>query len=95
MVYLYGMGYGYGYGGYGGYGYGGYGYGGYGGYGYNNYYNYLMMAQYASASNSSTTTSSSVELDKDRFYSAVLNGPGASDSPKLKITFSAPKKAEE
>lgn len=88
-------GYGYGYGGYGGYGYGGYGYGGYGGYGYNNYYNYLMMAQYASASNSSTTTSSSVELDKDRFYSAVLNGPGASDSPKLKITFSAPKKAEE
>ena len=92
--------YGYGYG-YGGYGYGGYGYGSYGGYGYNNYYNYLMMAQYASAANSSTTqTSSSIELDKDRFYSAVLNGPGAGgedvmQKPRLKITFSAPMKAEE
>ena len=90
-------GYGYGYGGYGGYGYGGYGYGGYGGYGYNNYYNYLMMAQYASAS-SGTTTSSSIELDKDRFYNAVLNGPGAggdiSQKPRLKITFSAPQSAE-
>ena len=86
--------YGYGYGGYG-YGYGGYGYGydSYG-YGYNNYYNYLMMAQYASAS-SSTTTSSSIELDRDRFYNAVLNGPGSSDSrPSLKITFSAPQKEE-
>ena len=91
--------YGYGYG-YGGYGYGGYGYGydSYG-YGYNNYYNYLMMAQYASASSSSTSTSSSIELDKDRFYNAELNGPGAggddiSQKPRLKITFSAPKKAE-
>ena len=97
-------GYGYGYGGYGGYGYGGYGYGGYGydsyGYGYNNYYNYLMMAQYASASSSSSNTSSSIELDKDRFYNAVLNGPSAggndiNQKPRLKITFSAPKKAEE
>ena len=95
----YGYGYGYGYGGYG-YGYGGYGYGydSYG-YGYNNYYNYMMMAQYASASSSSTSTSSSIELDKDRFYNAVLNGPEAggddiSQKPRLKITFSAPKKAE-
>ena len=85
-------GYGYGYGGYG-YGYGGYGYG-YDSYGYSNYYNYLMMAQYASAS-SSTTTSSSIELDRDRFYNAVLNGPGASENkPTLKITFSAPQKEE-
>ena len=86
-------GYGYGYGGYG-YGYGGYGYGGYGGYdsyGYSNYYNYYMMAAYASASNS-TSTSSSVELDIDRFYNGVLNGPGASEKPTLKVTFSAPKK---
>ena len=87
-------GYGYGYGGYG-YGYGGYGYGGYGGYdsyGYSNYYNYYMMAAYASASSSSTSTSSSVELDIDRFYSGILNGPGAAEKPRLKITFSAPKK---
>ena len=85
-------GYGYGYGGYGGYGYGGYGYGSYG---YNNYYNYLMMAQYASASTSQSTTSST-ELDKDRFYNAVLCGPGAGDGnvPRLEITFSAPKKSE-
>ena len=84
-------GYGYGYGGYGGYGYGGYGYGGYG---YNNYYNYLMMAQYASAS-SGTTTSASIELDRDRFYDAVLNGPAASgEKPTLKITFSAPKRED-
>ena len=89
--------YGYGYG-YGGYGYGGYGYGGYGGYGgydsygYSNYYNYYMMAAYASASSSSTSISSSVELDIDRFYSGILNGPGATEKPRLKITFSAPKK---
>lgn len=87
--------YGYGYG-YGGYGYGGYGYGGYGydGYGYNNYYNYLMMAQYASASNSTSTTSS-IELDRDRFYNAILSGPNSTDrKPTLKITFSAPRKEE-
>ena len=85
-------GYGYGYGGYGGYGYGGYGYGGYG---YNNYYNYMMMAQYASAS-SQPTTSSSIELDRDRFYNAILNGPESSgERPSLKITFSAPLKEEE
>ena len=87
-------GYGYGYG-----GYGGYGYGGYGGYGYDNYYNYYMMAAYANAANSSSSSStSSIELDKDRFYSATLNGPSAggddiSRKPRLKVTFSAPKKS--
>ena len=84
-------GYGYGYGGYGYGGYGGYGYGGYNSYGYSNYYNYYMMAAYASAS-SSTSTSSSVELDTDRFYGGVLCGPGATEKPTLKVTFSAPKK---
>ena len=89
-------GYGYGYGGYGGYGYGGYGYG----YG-SNYYNYMMMASYM---NSSSTSSESVstDLDKDRYYSCVLNGPTCADNnkenlhklPRLKITFSAPKTAE-
>lgn len=102
-------GYGYGYGGYG-YGYGGYGYGGYGydpygyGYGYgSNYYNYMMMAQFASAS-SGSTESVSTELDKDRFYSATLNGPCNPEAaretqdietlPRISITFAAPKTAE-
>ena len=105
----YGYGYGYGGYGYGGYGYGGYGYGGYGydpygyGYGYgSNYYNYMMMAQFASAS-SGSTESVSTELDKDRFYSATLNGsnPEAAREtqdietlPRISITFAAPKTAE-
>jgi len=83
------------------YGYGyGYGYGGYGGYGYNNYYNYYMMAAYANAASSGTTTSSSIELDQERFYNAILNGPGygseedTDKKPRLKITFSAPKNVE-
>ena len=76
------------------YGYGGYGYGGYG---YGNYYNYLMMASYM---NSGSTTSESVssELDKDRYYRCTLAGPNAADEslrPTLKITFSAPKTAEQ
>lgn len=68
------------------------GYGGYGGYGnqYTNYYNYMMMAQYASAN--SSYESVSVELDKDRFYRASLNGPaGSGDVPTLKLVFSIPK----
>ena len=74
--------------------YGGYGgYGGYG-YGYNNYYNYMMMA--AMANSYSTSETSERALDKDRYYNGVLNGPGAEDNqPRLKITFSAPKSAEE
>lgn len=78
---------GYGYGGYG-YGYGGYGYGSYGY--YNNYYNYQTMAQYAFSS--ATKTTSSTELDKDRYYRAVLRGPKADGKkPKLKVTFAIPK----
>lgn len=79
---------GYGYGGYG-YGYGGYGYG-YGDYGYNNYYNYLMMASYASASSSSETVS--IELDRDRYYCAILNGSGSTNGggPELLLTYSIP-----
>ncbi len=76
---LYGGGYGYG-----GYGYGGYGYG-YGGYGdyYSNYYNYMMMAQYASGS-SSSKTETSTQLDKDRYYSAALEGAyNADGTPKV------------
>lgn len=75
-------------GGYGGYGYGSYGYGGYGY--YNNYYNYASMAQYAYSS--ATTTTSDSELDKDRYYRAVLRGPEAEGKkPKLKVTFAIPK----
>lgn len=86
--------------GYGGYGYGGYGYGygyGYGGYGYgSNYYNYAMMSYYASMGSATNTTESSIELDKDRYYYAVLNGPDSDfpERPRLKVTFSAPKSAE-
>ena len=77
---------GYGYGGYGGYGYGGYG--GYGGY-YSNYLNYAMMAQMASMSQ--TTYSTTVKLDKDRFYRAALNGPAANGPvPTLRLTFALP-----
>ncbi len=84
--------YGGGYGGYGGYGYGGYGYGGYGY--YNNYYNYMSMASYASSS--ATKTTSSTELDKDRYYRAVLRGPKAEGKkPKLKVTFAIPKGFQE
>lgn len=77
--------------------YGGYGYGGYGGYGsygsyYSNYYNYMMMAAYASQS--ATTTSYSYELDKDRYYKAVLRGPNSTTgpTPKLKVIYAIPKK---
>ena len=63
-------------------------YGGYGSY-YNNYLNYAMMAQMASQSQ--TTTSVSVELDKDRFYRAALNGPAADGAvPTLRLTFALP-----
>ena len=97
-----------GYGGYGGYGYGGYGYGGYGGYGYgsySNYYNMMMMASMLSSMNQ-TTYSTTQELDKDRYYRAVLNGPattventpsclllapGALRVPTCRVTFSVPK----
>lgn len=77
------------YGGYG--GYGGYGYGsGYGSY-YNNYLTYAMMAQQASLSYTSTSTS--VELDIDRYYCAALRGPeaeGGDRVPTLKLTFALP-----
>ena len=79
------------YGGYGSYygGYSSYGYGGYGSY-YNNYYNYSALAQYAYSS--ATTTTSDTELDKDRYYRAVLRGPRAEGrKPKLKVTFAIPK----
>ena len=82
------------YGGYGSYGYGGYGYGygGYGDYGYgSNYYSLAMLNALYSSSNTTTTTSQ--ELDKDRFYKAILNGPDtASDrKPIFKVTYSFPK----
>ena len=76
--------------------YGG-GYGGYGGYSsygssaYSSYYSYMMMAQYAASAASQSNTTE--ELDKDHFYSCVLNGPEAEGrKPKLKVTFAIPKK---
>ena len=97
--------YGGGYGGYGGYGYGGYGYGRYGYGGYSNYYNMMMMASMLSSMNE-TTYSTTQELDKDRYYRAILNGPavkvtnpqsclilapGALRVPTFRVTFSVPK----
>lgn len=89
------------------YGYGGY-YGGYGGYygnyydsyyGMSNYYNYMLAAQYASSQSSSQTTVS-MQLDKDRYYRGVLNGPTATSGdtdkdrlglPRLIVTYSVSK----
>ncbi|MBO4743006.1 MAG: hypothetical protein J5533_05160 [Bacteroidales bacterium] len=82
-----------GYGGYG-YGYGGYGYGGYGGYGYNSYSNYYNMMMYASLyGSSSSSTSTTDQLDKDRYYCGTLYGPTYPDAslrPRLELTFSIP-----
>ena len=68
----------------------GYGYGsGYSNY-YSNYYTYAMMASMYGSSN--TTESITVQLDKDRYYSAVLNGPESTEGevPTLELTFSIP-----
>ena len=94
----------------GGYGYGGYGYG-YGGYssygygGYSNYYNMYMMQSLLSSMNQTTYTTTQ-ELDKDRYYRAILNGPAATATnpasslillpgtprvPTFRVTFSVPK----
>ena len=55
----------------------------------------MSMAAYASGYYSSEDSTSSVELDKDRFYDCILNGPESDGArPQLKITFSAPKTAE-
>lgn len=79
------------YGSYGGYGgYGGYGYGGYGN-PYTNYYNYAMMAQYYGSS--TTSSSTTLNLDRDRYYYCKLHGPGASDAtlrPSFSFTYSIP-----
>ena len=76
-------------------GYGGY-YGGYGGYGYgnnySNYYSYMMLAQMMAAS-SQQTYSYTTELDKDRYYKAVMNGPasnGEAGVPFFRVTFAIP-----
>ena len=54
------------------------------------------MSQYASMYGSGNSPQeTNIQLDKDRYYYASINGPGAEDArPKLKITFSAPKTAE-
>lgn len=68
----------------------GYGYGsGYSNY-YSNYYTYAMMASMYGSSN--TTESITVQLDKDRYYNAVLNGPESAEGevPTLELTFSIP-----
>lgn len=68
------------------------GYSGYGGY-YNNYYNYYnMLAAYQNSQ--ATQTSVVMEMDRDRYYRAILNGPEASNGrvPLLKVTYAIPKR---
>ena len=71
---------------------GGYGYGyGYGGYGYSNYYNYAMMAQYYGSSTTSSTNTPT--LDRDRYYYCKLYGPDAANPalrPSFSFTYSIP-----
>ena len=77
------------YGGYG--GYGGYG-SGYGSY-YNNYLTYAMLAQ--QASQAYTSTSSTIKLDTDRFYSAALHGPDSNGQvPTLRLVYALPNPEE-
>lgn len=73
----------------GGYGYGSYGYGGYNN--YSNYYNYMMLAQMMAASEQQTY-SYTTELDKDRYYKAVLNGPACERKPIFRVTYAFPGK---
>lgn len=70
--------------------YGGYGYGSYGSNYYSNYYSYMLAAMYASGSSSTTTTS--FQLDTGDYYDAVLCGPKSSRVPTLRISFSVPQK---
>lgn len=70
-------------------------YGGYGGYGYgdpySNYYSYMMAANYANQS--STSTSTELQLDKDRFYKAVFYGPASSEinlRPRFEFSYCVP-----
>ena len=65
-----------------------------GGYGssYSNYYSYMMLAQMMSAS-TQQTYSYTTELDKDRYYCAVMNGPDAGPGtfvPTFRVTFAIP-----
>lgn len=71
----------------GGYGYGSSMYGG--GYGYNNYYSYMMMAQMMAASSQQSYTVNT-ELDKDRFYRAILCGYEDQRPPIFRVTFAIP-----
>jgi len=86
------------YGGYGGYGYGGYSsYGaGFNNYGYDNYYSMLSYYNMMSAYSSSSSTSYTEELDRDRYYKAVLHGPAnVGEKPKLIFTYSVAKTFQE
>ena len=49
----------------------------------------MMLAQMMAAS-SQQTYSYNQELDKDRYYRAVLNGPAAERKPMFKVTFAFP-----
>ena len=77
--------------------YNGYGYGGYGGYGgynsYNSYYYYYMMQQQMAMLQQQQNTVSyttTVMLDKDRYYNAKLLANKTGRVPVFKFVFSVP-----
>ena len=49
-----------------------------------------MLAQMMAAS-SQQTYSYTTELDKDRYYRAILNGYGTDNSPYFQVTYAIPK----
>ena len=54
---------------------------------------YMMMAQMMAAQNQTTYTTTT-ELDKDRFYKAILNGPltlSENGGPRFRLVFAIPK----
>ena len=60
--------------------------------------NYYSMALLASMYNSSSSTSnrkSKIEMDKDRYFDAVLNGPDSPDGrvPTLRVIYALPKES--
>ena len=53
----------------------------------------MMMAQMMAAQNQTTYTTTT-ELDKDRFYKAILNGPltlSDNGGPRFRLVFAIPK----
>ena len=68
-------------------------YGGGYGYGYNSYSNYYTYAMLAAMMNQSSQQqyTTNTELDKDRYYKAVLCGPASARPPMFRVSFAISK----